>query len=185
MYKFKTYCLSTTLLLVSQLLFTSAMAEQPFSPYVDNKGNISFPQDFTVNMVHLGSWYVPDGAASGFHGVYSEKESVDAFRQTGLFPDGATLVKELRPSLSGDYTTGKAVSHATADIKQWFVMIKDSKARFADNPNWGDGWGWALYKPDNPAKNVSTDYRKDCLGCHLPVKESDLVYSEAYPLLIR
>lgn len=134
-------------------------------------------------MVHLGSWFVPEGGASGFHDVYTEKESVEVFRKTGKFPDGAVLVKELWASKSGSYTTGEGVNYATKDIKQWFVMVKDVKGRFANNPLWGDGWGWALYKPDNKAKNVATDYKVDCLGCHVPAKDKDWIYTEAYPTL--
>jgi hypothetical protein len=62
-------------------------------------------------------------------------------------------------------------------------MIKDTKGRFADNPIWSDGWGWTLYKPDDRGKNVATNYRIDCLGCHLPAKTKDWVYTEAYPTL--
>jgi len=159
-----------------------AIAETVFSPYVDEQGNISFPDGFRTDMVHLGSWFVPDGGASGFHDVYTEKESVLAFRKTGRFPDGATLVKKLRASEAGSYTTGQGVSHATS-LKQWFVMIKDTEGRFADNPLWGDGWGWALFKPDDNAKNVATNYQSDCLGCHIPAKAKDWVYTEAYPTL--
>jgi hypothetical protein len=161
----------------------SVMADDTFSPYVDSNGNISFPLDFRTNMVHLGSWFVPSGGASGFHDVYTEKNSVEVFRKTGKFPDGAVLVKELRASKSGSYTTGKGVNYATNDIKQWFVMVKDVKGRFANNPLWGDGWGWALYKPGNKAKNVATDYKTDCLGCHVPAKDKDWIYTEAYPTL--
>lgn len=170
-----------------------------FSPYVDETGAISFPDDFRTGMVHLGSWFVADGAASGFHDVYTEKATVEAYRKTGKFPDGATLVKELRAHKTGPYTTGDKVSHATADLKQWFVMIKDAEGRFPDNPSWGDGWGWALYKPEadsasgggmaasaKTAKagvNVSADYQADCLGCHVPARATDLIYIEAYPTL--
>lgn len=162
---------------------TAIAADSGFSSYVDAKGSISFPKGFRTSMVHLGSWYVPEGGASGFHDVYTEKESVEVYRKTGEFPDGATLVKELRASKSGDYSTGPNVSHATPSIKQWFVMVKDSKSRFKENDIWGDGWGWALFKPDKPNKNVATDYKKDCLGCHVPVKASDWVYVEGYPAL--
>ena len=140
-----------------------AMANDKFSPYVDDEGNIGFPAGFRTSMVHLGSWFVPQGEASGFHDVYTEKETVAAFRKTGKFPDGATLVKELRASNTASYTTGSGVSYATQGLKQWFVMIKDAKGRFADNPLWGDGWGWALYKPGEPGKNVATSYKTDCL----------------------
>jgi hypothetical protein len=165
------------------LWFNSVTADDSFSPYVDKHGTISFPDGFRTSMVHLGSWFVPDGGASGFHDVYTEKSSVEAFRKTGTFPDGATLVKELRASNEGTYTTGQGVSYATGNLKQWFVMIKDSEGRFADNPLWGDGWGWALYKPDNRSVNAASDYKTDCLGCHVPAKSNDWVYTEAYPTL--
>jgi len=64
-------------------------------------------------------------------------------------------------------------------------MIKDTKGRFTDNPLCGDGWGWALYKPADKSKNVSTDYKTDCRGCHVPTKDKDWVYVEAYPTLLR
>ena len=44
-----------------------------FSEFVDDKGNISFPKDFRKTMVHLGSWFVPTGEASGFHDVYTRQ----------------------------------------------------------------------------------------------------------------
>ena len=154
-----------------------------FSEYVDKKGNISIPVDFRKTMSHLGSWFVPVGDASGFHDVYARQADVIRYRKTNKFPDGAVLIKELRASSTADYTTGKNVSYANETIKQWFVMIKDSRNRFPDNKNWGNGWGWALFKTDNPDVNVSTDYQKDCLGCHFPAKDKDWVYVEAYPTL--
>ncbi|MFT6100476.1 MAG: hypothetical protein ACJAYF_003034 [Arenicella sp.] len=158
-------------------------AQEALSPYVNERGDISFPEGFRTSFVHLGSWFVPEGGASGFHDVYTEKKSVEAYRETGEFPDGATLVKELRASKASTYTTGKDVSYATEELKQWFVMIKDSRNRFDGNPLWGDGWGWALYKPDNKQTNIAVDYKIDCLGCHIPAKENDWVYTEAYPTL--
>ena len=170
---------------LSFLAFATVAQEETFSPFVDAQGNIDLPADFRKNMVHLGSWFVPAGDASGFHDVYSQASAVEAYRKTGKFPDGATLVKELRPSHSGTYTTGENVSYAVGELKQWFVMIKDTQNRFPDNPLWGDGWGWALFKPDAPARNVATSYKTDCLGCHVPAKATDWVYVEAYPTLTK
>lgn len=161
----------------------AANDESGFSPYVDKAGNISLPADFRITMAHLGSWFVPEGDASGFHDVYTEATSVLHYRKHGKFPDGATIVKELRTAKAGDYTTGKNVSSATGEIKQWFVMIKDTKGRFQRNPNWGDGWGWALIKTDDVNKNVSTNYKADCIGCHLPARENDWIYVNGYPTL--
>lgn len=181
--KLRHYAVGALFALLSVAVTTNTLAGDSFSNYVDNHGGISFPKGFRTSMVHLGSWYVPEGGASGFHDVYTEKESLESYRKTGSFPDGATLVKELRASIAGSYSTGENVSRATKEIKQWFVMIKDAKGRFDDNPLWGDGWGWALFKTDKSEKNVAADYKKDCLGCHVPAKGNDWVYTEAYPIL--
>ena len=132
----------------------SASAADSFSPHVDADGRISLPENFRGRMVHLGSWFVPEGEASGFHDVYTEAETAAAYRAAGRFPDGATLVKELRSPEVADYTTGKGVHSASTQVKQWFVMVKDAERRFQTNPVWGDGWGWALFKTDGPAPSM-------------------------------
>ena len=171
------------LLLGCLLAQAGVVGADPLSPHVDDGGGIHLPEDFRASMVHLGSWFVPEGEASGFHDVYTEAESVEAYRATGRFPDGATIVKELRAATAGNYTTGANVRYANEGLKQWFVMVKDQEGRFGDNPNWGEGWGWALFKPGNRSQNVSTNFRTDCLGCHVPAKETDWIYTEAYPTL--
>lgn len=176
--------LTLSTIIASALLFNSASALEGFSPNVDEKGAISYPADFRVNMIHLGSWFVPEGDASGFHDVYTEAASAKHYRETGKFPDGATVVKELRPHNTGNYTTGSGVSYATGDVKQTFVMVKDTTDRFAGNANWGKGWGWALFKGDN-SENVSANYEADCLGCHVPAQANDWLYTEAYPTLTK
>ena len=150
---------------------------------VDNRGNISLPGDFRATYAHLGSWYVPEGDASGFHDVYLDPAALEQYRSNGVFPDGAILVKELRGAHTADYTTGANVASAVSSVKQTFVMIKDSCGRFPNNPVWGDGWGWALFKPGKARTNVAQDYRTDCLGCHAPARATDWVYIDAYPTL--
>ena len=154
-----------------------------FSAFVDAEGGIRLPEDFRKSMVHLGSWFVPEGDASGFHDVYTEASTVEAYRQTGEFPDGATLIKELRADTKGTYTTGPNVSYANDKLKHWFVLIKDREGRFPDNPSWGDGWGWALIKPEDPTENLAGSYQASCLGCHIPAKANDWIYIEGYPTL--
>lgn len=155
----------------------------PFSPYVDARGTITLPKDFRTRWTHLGSWVVQqDGApGQGFHDVYTEPASAASFRKTGQWPDGATLVKEIRGITSGPLTTGPALW--AGDNKVWFVMVKDSKGRHAGNGNWGDGWGWALFDAKQPSTNASVSYQKDCLGCHTPAKATDWVFLQGYPTL--
>lgn len=162
---------------------SNTLNNESFSVYVDKTGEITLPTDFRRNMVHLGSWFVPEGDASGFHDVYADSDTVDQYRKNGKFRDGAVIVKELRSAASGTYTTGNHVSHATQTIKQWFVMIKDNKNRFPNHKSWGNGWGWALMKTNNPTKNVSMDYKADCLSCHVPAQKTDWIYVDGLPTL--
>jgi Cytochrome P460 len=105
-----------------------------------------------------------------------------AYRLDNQFADGAVLVKEVLAGAHGRMSTGQA-NWASDATKVWFVMIKDRKGRYPDNPLWGDGWGWALFKSDAPNKQVATDYRKDCRPCHQPARATDWVYVKSYPVL--
>ncbi len=162
---------------------SSAFAQgSAFSPFVDANGNISRPVDFKTNpdWVHLGAWAVvnENNEGNGVHNVYTTHSAAESFRKNGVFPDGAPLVKEVRAAAADALTTGRA--HWATDKQVWFVSIKDSTNRFPDNPLWGDGWGWALFKADAPATQVASDYQADCLSCHVPVKNSDWMYVHAY-----
>jgi hypothetical protein len=90
-------------------------------------------------------------------------------------------VKEVYAAATGQMTTG-TVSHADT-LKGWFVMMKDSRGRHPDNKLWGDGWGWSWFDAANPSKTTSTDYKTNCLACHVPAKVSDWIYISGYPSL--
>jgi hypothetical protein len=107
--------------------------------------------------------------------------AADYYRRNKKFADGTVLVKEVFGTDHAQMTTGDA--HWANDTKVWFVLIKDSKGRYPNNPLWGDGWGWVLFKSDAPNKQVATDYKKDCLGCHIPAKVDDWIYVKGYPVL--
>lgn len=40
------------------VFLSEVIADERFSPYVDDKGGITFPDGFRTSMVHLGSWFV-------------------------------------------------------------------------------------------------------------------------------
>jgi hypothetical protein len=163
---------------------SSEKATDSFSPYVAKDGSISLPKDYRETFLHLGTWAVAKKTGEPvfeLHNVYARPEDIQAYRKEGHFADGATLVKEITNVGSDQLTTGQS-SWATDD-KVWFVMIKDSKGRFPGNGLWGDGWGWALFKANEPAHNVATDHKTDCLPCHVPAKQDDWVYIRGYPTL--
>lgn len=163
----------------------SAETLDGYERFVKPNGSFVFSgQPVRDGLVHLGEWFVPEGPAAGFHHVYTQAAAIEAYRATGVFPDGAVLVKELRRHRTANYTTGAGVASAT-EVTQWFLMVKDTRGRFPTSPLWSQGWGWALFKADAPTKNVATSFEADCQGCHIPARETDWVYTIGYPRLAR
>jgi hypothetical protein len=148
---------------------------------VDKFGIIRKPQDTRDLYQLLGTYLVADPKAEEMHVTYASPGAAEYYRQNGKFADGTVLVKEVFATDHAPMTTGDV--HWAKTTKVWFIMIKDDKGRYPGNPLWGDGWGWALYKSDAPDKQVATDYKKDCIGCHLPAKSTDWVYVQGYPVL--
>jgi hypothetical protein len=162
-----------------------------FSPYVDAKGNISFPTDFRSTWVHLGTWVATSkpqagmGAEQaapvpGFHDVYTQTSSLRIYKKSGTWPDGSVIVMEVRALAWDDLATGHVMMEG--DPLQWFMMVKDNKGRFPGNPIWGNGWGWAMFKPAAAAPNTVKDFKQDCFGCHEPAS-NDFIYRQGYPVL--
>jgi hypothetical protein len=149
---------------------------------VDKSGNTRKPTDYRDLYQTLGTYLVLDPKGGDqMHLTYASPGAADYYRRNKKFADGTVLVKEVFGTDHAQMTTGDA--HWAKDTKVWFVLIKDSKDRYPHNPLWGDGWGWALFKSDAPDKQVATDYKKDCLGCHIPAKADDWIYVKGYPVL--
>jgi hypothetical protein len=148
---------------------------------VDKAGNIRKPADYRTRYESLGTYTVLDPKGNQMHFTYASPGAIDGYRKSGKFADGTVLVKEVFGTDHAKLTTGDA--HWASGIKVWFVMIKDGQHRFPNNPLWADGWGWALFNADAPDKQVATDYKKDCWGCHIPATSTDRVYIQGYPVL--
>jgi hypothetical protein len=78
------------------------------------------------------------------------------------------LVQEVFATDTQPMKTG-TVSHAQT-LKGWFVMVRDSKETHPGNKLWGDGWGWSWFDADNTTKTTSTDFKVNCLVCHVPAQ---------------
>ena len=149
---------------------------------VDKTGDIRKPDEVRDVYQLLGTYDVlltPKGEQ--MHVTYASQGTAEYYRKNGKFADGTVLVKEVFGTGHASMTTGDA--HWASGTQVWFVMIKDDKNRYPNNPLWGDGWGWALFKSDSPDKQVAVDYKKDCVGCHIPAKATDWIYIQGYPVL--
>ncbi len=163
-----------------------------YDHFVDESGNISLPDNFRRDWAFLGTWSIAKDdvetssaasghGAAGLHNVYTQRATIDYFRKTGKFPDGAVIVKELLKAATASMTTG-TVSRGT-EVEGWFVMVKDTKGRFQSNPLWGDGWGWSLFNAGQSDSTVTTNYKTECIGCHIPARKDDWIYLNGYPVL--
>lgn len=162
----------------------AAAADQKAEAVADAKGNLRVPDDYRTSYQFLGSWAIAAEKEKGsqeLHVVYASPGTIAAYRKNGRFPDGSVLVKEVFQGATQPMKTG-TVSHSQK-LKGWFVMVKDSKGSHPGNSLWGDGWGWSWFDPDSPSKTTSTNYKVDCLSCHVPARATDLVYIEGYPPL--
>lgn len=153
---------------------------------VDAAGNLRVPDDYRATYQFLGSWAVAADEGQSpkeLHVVYASPGTIAAYRKGGGFPDGAVLVKEVFYTAIEPMTTG-VVGHADK-LKGWFVMVKDNNNRHAGNKLWADGWGWSWFDATDPSTTTSTDYKTNCLYCHIPAQSSGWIYVAGYPPLRR
>lgn len=162
----------------------SAAGDKAVASVTDAKGNMHVPPDYRTTYEFLGTWSVagdPGKGAKQLHVVYTSPGTIEAFRKTGHFPEGAVIVKEVYDATTKEMTTG-TVSREDK-LAGWFLMVRDTKNDYAGNKLWGDGWGWSWFDAGNPNTTTSTDYKSDCQSCHVPARSSDWIYTFGYPPL--
>ncbi|MCB0687053.1 MAG: cytochrome P460 family protein, partial [Saprospiraceae bacterium] len=111
-----------------------------------------------------------NGKSYGVHPAVRIFYSPEVYRwlkngRVGVIPDGAMIIKEMLPTPSARYEHLKK-EEVDATVKEWTVMIKDSKGA-------RDGWFWSYYGVDLPADTDSYpfDYPNSgfgnyCIRCH-------------------
>ena len=159
-------------------------ADEKPEAVVDTQGSLHVPSTYLADYEFLGAWAIAADKGVGskeLHNVYARPGTIAGYHTTGRFPDGTVLVKEVYETSTAPMTTG-TVSHANT-LKGWFVMVKDSNNSHPGNSLWGDGWAWSWFDAGNPKKTTSTDYKKDCLPCHVPARATDWIYTSGYPTL--
>jgi hypothetical protein len=178
--------LSSTLVFGASGRTQIANATPGSTPPVDAKGNLHVPSNYRQIYEHLGSWAIAADSGSGskqIHEVYASPGTIAAYRKTGEFPNGATLIKEVFATQTSPMTTG-TVSRV-GKLQGWFVMVKDNKDDHPGNPLWANGWGWSWFDADKPGKTTSTSFQVNCQGCHTPARSTDWVYTQGYAPLGR
>lgn len=168
-----------------------AAQTQQSAAVFDSNGKMKLPTGYRA-WIFVGAPLTPNGLNNGkanfpeYHHVYIEKKNVDAYLQTGSFPEGTVIVKELTRVLDPTFPDG---SQKEPSGRGYFngayngidVTVKDSK-RFAGT----NGWGFFTFG-HHPLPYDETAAEKpvtECAGCHIAnVASTDMTWIQFYPLL--
>ena len=123
-----------------------AQSSPSWGPQWTATGELKLPENYHT-WVFLGSPLTPDALNGGeaafpeYHNVYVRPEAFAAYRETGDWPEGTIMLKELQRTRSATYPDGSSVE---ASGRGYFpgalngidISVKDSK-RFQDTNGWG------------------------------------------------
>lgn len=128
----------------------------PLTPNDMNDGKAAFPE---------------------FHNVYIDPASFSEYKQSGAFPDGTVILKELVSVGSKSMDSGNG--YFQGDFISLEAMVKD-RQRFDAEPG-----GWAFFRFGEAPDYNSTGARmktESCNDCHSGANE-DYVFTDTYPVL--
>lgn len=173
-------------------VFQAARAQSmsDWGPQWTASGELVLPEGYH-RWVFLGSPLTPhalNGGAAAFpeyHNVYVQPEALVIYRDTGEWPEGTIMFKELqllRASMSQD-GSGVEVSgrgYFPGELNGVDISVKDS-ARFADT----NGWGFFNFGHHAPpyAEAAAPQPVEACAGCHM-ANATNMVFEKFYsPIL--
>lgn len=153
----------------------SGLGSDPAYPEIDippvwsPEGHLIQPKDFR-EMVFIGAPLTPHGLNDGksnfpeFHNVYVQPAAFKAYRETGKWPEGTMMIKELQlvDDPKGDFPDGSRVlpsgrGYFPGAVNGLDVSVKDSK-RFADTNR---------SSPPCLCLSLRTDMHRPCAeGCY-------------------
>ena len=178
-----------TAMLLGSLKHSNAQSKPSYLPEYTASGELILPKNFH-EWVYVGSPLTPNalnGGTAGFpeyHNVYIEPGSYEIFKQTGQFPEGTILFKELQLTLQAENSDG---SRTEPSGRGYFpgkfngadVTVKDSK-RFPET----NGWGYFNFNHHEPkAPTAKVKEKSECAYCHIASAKKDEVWTQFYPLL--
>ena len=157
----------------------------------DSDGKLKLPVGYR-RWVFVGAPLTPNGLNNGkagfpeFHHVYVEEKNLNVYLQTGSFPEGTVIVKELTRVLDPTFPDGSRAEpsgrgYFNGEFNGLDVTVKDSK-RFAKT----NGWGFFNFghHPLPYAESAEEAPASECAGCHGAfVAKTDMTWVQFYPML--
>lgn len=113
-----------------------------------------------------------------FHTVYMNPDAYNHYEDTGEFPDGTVIIKELVSVGEKEATSGKG--YFMGDFVGLEVSVKD-KTRFKDEPG---NWAYFSFGHEYPLKEMAKiQPAASCNDCHDGNADDDWVFTQYYPVL--
>ncbi len=159
-------------------------------PQLDGGGSTHLPRNYH-EWIYLGSPLTPHALNGGnapfpeYHNIYVQPEAYKAYRETGEWPEGTIMFKELQLTRPATNSDGSSVEvsgrgYFPGVLNGVDISIKDNK-RFQDTNGWGF-FNFGHHAP--PYAQTATAMPKDaCAGCHI-ANADKMVFSKFYaPIL--
>jgi hypothetical protein len=156
-----------------------ARQAQTEAPAYTEDGKLRMPaayREWVYLTTGLDMSYVPKPGMAGhsmFDNVFVNPGSYRSFQQTGTWPDGTTLVLEVRGAETGT-SINKRGHTQSSEVMGLEVHVKDAKLP--------GGWGFFEFDGPNPAKLVARP--ADCYACHEGHAAVDTTFVQFYPTLL-
>lgn len=171
-----------------------SLAEETQTPIgaavFNSKGELLQPRNFK-QWVFIGAPLTPNGLNNGqaafpeFHHVYINPDAYAVYQQTGIFPEGTVIAKELVLLQKPDHKDGSKNAPSgrgffAGELQGMDVMVKDS-TRFAKT----NGWGFFNFGHHAPPYKASAKAAQEeaCAACHTANAHEDMVFTHFYPVL--
>ena len=169
---------------------SSAQTQADWAPQWTMGGELVLPEDFH-HWVFLGSPLTPHALNGGtapfpeYHNVYVHPEPLRLYRETGEWPEGTIMLKELQLTQAATNPDGSSVEvsgrgYFPAARNGIDISVKDAR-RFADT----DGWGFFNFGHHAPpyAETAAPQPASACATCHMD-NADNMVFSKFYrPIL--
>jgi len=156
----------------------------------NKKGELLLPEGYR-QWIFIGAPLTPHGLNNGkagfpeFHHVYVNPDAFAVYRQTGAFPEGTVIVKELVLLQKGDYPDGSKLApsgrgYFGGQFNGMDVMVKDSQRYPSAN-----GWGFFNFGHHAPPYMASAKAAapESCSSCHVTNAGKEMVFKSFYPVL--
>lgn len=172
---------SALLLPAAMLAFAAPQAAQDLT--FDANDALVQPTGYR-EWIYVGTPVTPNDMNGGdapfpeFHSVYINPAAWRAYQQTGKFPDGTVLIKELVSVGKKAASSGKG--YFMGEFIGLEAAVKDAK-RF---PKSSGSWAYFSFGHSYPlAKTAEAQATATCAACHQALAADDQVFTQYYPVL--